>query len=286
MSAPSPHIAVVTNIVPNHLNWHTDLAEYVRAKCRIFADASRLVINADQSITREIGRNASLPVTWFGENEMQGQFRFVRVSGEDLVLENEFNSQTVPAFRDFLLPGRHNKINFAAAVAATDTFLDNDTILRVAHTFRGVPHRLQTIATVEGVTFINSSIDTSPSRTVAALNALNGHLHVIVGGRGKGVDLAPLCEALVFHARGVYAYGDTACEIAAGLAERVPCSVAVHFADAFAAACAAARAGDIVLLSPGCTAFGEFRDFEERGEVFCRLVKKWEEERKRSSGTS
>ena len=285
MSAPSPDIAVITNIVPNHLNWHLDFAEYVRAKCRVFERASHLVINAATPLTREIGADAPLPVTWFGEG-LAREERFVCIQGDDLVIKNAFGRQTVSVFRDFLLPGKHNRENFAAAVAAVCDVVEEDAILRTARSFRGVPHRLERVATVDDVAFINSSIDTSPSRTVAALNAVGGHPLVIVGGRGKGVDLAPLCEALVSHARAVYAYGDTAREIANGIADRVPCCVRERFFEAFSAACEHARAGDTVLLSPGCTAFGEFRDFEERGEVFCRLVKKWEEERKQSSGTS
>ncbi len=286
MTAPAPDIAVITNIVPNHLNWHVDLAEYVRAKCRIFEGASRLVINAAQPCTRKIGLRAGLPVTWFGTDEMSDAERFVRIKDDDLIIKNEFGCRTVSVFRDFALLGKHNRENLAAAVAAVCDMVDDVALLRVARTFRGVPHRLEHVATVKGIAFINSSIDTSPSRTVAALNAVEGRPLVIVGGRGKGVSLAPLCEALVSHARAVYAYGDTAREIAAGIDGRVPCNVQWHFANAFGAACADARAGDTVLLSPGCTAFGEFRDFEERGETFCRLVKKWEEERKQSSGTS
>ena len=285
MTAPAPDIAVLTNVVPNHLNWHLDFEEYVRAKCRIFDGASRLIINASKPLTREIGCRATLPVTWFGFDEM-AEGNFVCIRDDALVIKNEFGRQTVSVFDEFLLRGKHNRENLAAAVAAVCDIVDHTAILRVARTFRGVPHRLEHVATVEGVTFINSSIDTSPSRTVAALNAVDGHPIIIVGGRGKGIDLAPLCEALVSHARAVYAYGDTAAEIAAGIGDRLPCSVSARFVDAFYAACLSAHTGDTVLLSPGCTAFGEFRDFEERGEVFCRLVKKWEQERNQSSGTS
>ena len=145
---------------------------------------------------------------------------------------------------------------------------------------------MQYVATVDGVEFINSSIDTSPSRTVAALSALGTGLHVIVGGRGKGVSVAPLCEALVTHARAVYAYGELAKEIEVGINARVPCARYDRFADAFFASAQNATKGERVLLSPGGTAFDQFRDFEERGDVFCRLVKLWEKERKYSSGTS
>lgn len=285
MTAPAPDIAVITNIVPNHLNWHVDYEEYAATKCRISKGATRLVINADCSATREIGLRTLTPVTWFGKGEMPFADT-MRIVGDDLVIRNAFGHRTVSVFGDFALLGTHNKENFAAAVAATRDFLADEAIRHVARTFRGVKHRMQHVATVAGVSFVNSSIDTSPSRTVAALLALGDTPRVIVGGKAKGVSLTPLCEALVSHARAVYAYGETAMEIVGNINARVPCARYVRFADAFFAAARDARAGECVLLSPGCTAFDQFRDFEERGDVFCRLVEEWEEERKRESGTS
>ena len=285
MSAPAPDVAVITNLVPNHLNWHLDFEEYATAKCRIVQGASRLVTNADLAITRGIGARATIPVTWFGTGvEPDGEYVLAR--GEELLIKTRFRHETVSVFRDFRLLGAHNKANFATAVAAVEPFVDADTICRVAKEFKGVSHRMQSVATVDGVEFINSSIDTSPSRTVAALSALGTGLHVIVGGRGKGVSLAPLCEALVSHARAVYAYGELAKEIEVGISARVPCARYDRFADAFFASAKNAVKGERVLLSPGGTAFDQFRDFEERGEVFCRLVKLWEKERKYGSGTS
>ncbi len=279
MTAPAPDVAVLTNLVPNHLNWHVDFEEYAAAKCRIAQGAARFVTNADYAATREIGAHATIPVTWFATGETPHGDR-VLVKGDDLVLETVKRHETVSVFRDFRLLGAHNKANFAAAVAATYPFVDTDAIRRVAQSFQGVAHRMQHVATVDGVEFINSSIDTSPSRTVAALLALGAGLHVIVGGRGKGVSVKPLCDALVAHARGVYAYGELAKEIIEGLDARVACARYERFEDAFLAAANNAAAGERVLLSPGGTAFDQFRDFEERGEVFCRLVKQWERERK------
>ena len=280
MTAPSPHVAVITNITPNHLNWHTDFFEYAAAKCRIYtAGAVRLVTNADCPATREIGSRAALPVTWFSLcGSPDGDS--IRVSGDDLIIKSEKDAETVSVFRDFSLLGAHNRANFAAAVAAVLPFVDRTAIPTCAREFRGVRHRLEHVATVDGVTYINSSIDTSPTRTAAALLALSCRPLVIVGGRGKGIDLAPLADSLVAHARAVFLYGETASEIAAHLGARVPHMLCGRFADAFEAAVKDAGRGDTVLLSPGCTAFGEFRDFEERGDAFCHLVKKLAQERK------
>ena len=120
--------------------------------------------------------------------------------------------------------------------------------------------------------YYNSSIDTSPSRTAAALSALSCRPLVIAGGKAKGIPLTPLADALAGHAKAVFLYGETAGEIAEELNGRVPATVFGAFREAFSAASAAAVPGDTVLLSPGCTAFDQFRDFEERGEVFMQMV--------------
>lgn len=280
MTAPSPHVAVITNITPNHLNWHTDLFEYAAAKCRIYTSgAARLVVSADCPATREIGARAALPVTWFCAGGIPSGDG-VLISGDDLIIKTAKSTETVSVFRDFHLPGAHNRANFAAAVAAALPFVDRNAIVSCARDFRGVRHRLEHVATVDGVTYINSSIDTSPTRTAAALSALSCRPLVIVGGRGKGIDLAPLADSLVAHARAVFLYGETAKEIEAHLGARVPHARHERFADAFAAAAKNAKRGETVLLSPGCTAFDEFRDFEERGDAFCHLVKKMVQERK------
>lgn len=275
MTAPAPDIAVLTNLTPNHLNWHTDYEEYASAKCRIYRGARRLVTNAACAATAEIGHRAAVPVSWFcNAREMP----FTPKTGQDFLLsegdiiKESRTGRELPAFADFPLHGAHNRENFMAAVAAVSSYVDDEAILATARDFRGVAHRLQTVATVGGVTFINSSIDTSPTRTAAALSALAAPPIVIAGGRGKGISLAPLADTLATRAKAVFLYGETAGEIKEFLKNRIPFGHFSAFRDAFFAAARAARAGDTVLLSPGCTAFDQFRDFEERGEAFCRLV--------------
>jgi UDP-N-acetylmuramoylalanine--D-glutamate ligase len=146
-------------------------------------------------------------------------------------------------------------------------------VIEAASRFPGVPHRLQTVAEVEGVRYINSSIDTSPTRTAAALSAMEMPPVVITGGRTKGIPLDALGDALVKGAKAVFLYGDAADEILATLDGSVYAEKFDLFADAFAAASRYARVGDTVLLSPGCTAYDQFENFEKRGECFTALVK-------------
>lgn len=274
MTAPAPDIAVLTNLTPNHLNWHLDYTEYAAAKCRMIQGAKRLVVSADCPHAARIGARSPTPVTWFSaENRAFPDGTCATfVQGDDLILQTQKGRQTVSVFHDFTLPGKHNRQNFAAAAAATMPYAAPAQLQEVARTFHGVPHRLQFVAKVGGISFINSSIDTSPSRTAAALSALNTAPVVIAGGRGKGISLLPLADSLALHAKAVFLYGEAAEEIKKELRGRVPTFLYARFARAFEGACAYARAGDTVLLSPGCTAFGEFRDFEERGNLFCRMV--------------
>ncbi len=291
MSAPSPEVAVLTNITPNHLNWHLDLTEYVAAKCRIFgAGAGRLVCAADDPITAEVTAGVAIPVTRFSAKRVlpppirQGD-ACVFAEGEALCIQTVSSCRRVRVFDVFSPIGEHNRQNLAAALGAVAAFADDGAIRRGAAAFCGVPHRIQTVATVGGVRYIDSSIDTSPTRVAATLAALNTRPLVIVGGRGKGIDLTPLADTLANGVAAVFAYGETADAITALIGKRTPTTAFLYFADAFRAAADAARAGDTVLLSPGCTAFGEFRDFEHRAEVFCRLVEDLERKNSGTEGT-
>ena len=276
----APEVAVITNITPNHLNWHTDMAEYSAAKCRIFAADTRLVLNAENAQTRKIGESKEKEVIFFSSSAKGADFAtdIVADSGavyalsNDVVVTEKGTRRAFSCLHSFSLPGKHNLENLLAAIGATAPFLSDAAPHAALRDFRGVAHRLEYVDTVRGVTYYNSSIDTSPTRTAAALAAIGTRPLVIAGGRGKGVSFAPLVTALEAHAKAVYLYGEAAKEIAAVLDPQFPHKVFSRFADAFLAAAGDAEEGDTVLLSPACTAFGEFRDFEERGEVFCRLV--------------
>ena len=262
--ARSPEVAVITNISPNHLDWHCDMAEYVDAKCRIFAcGAKRLVLGAS---LRGRCANESVPTSVFAATKDA----FTVTDGEQV--------RRYPIPSTFALAGQHNRENLAAAYAAVQNEVPFQTVAAALKGFRGVPHRLQYVDTVAGVRYYNSSIDTSPSRTAAALTALDGKPIVLAGGKGKGVSFAPLKEAFGKGARAAVLYGDAAREIEAAVEGAVPTHRFDDFRAAFYAAAHMARAGDTVLLSPACTAFDQFRDFEQRGEVFCALVRELREQ--------
>ncbi|MBQ9098411.1 MAG: UDP-N-acetylmuramoyl-L-alanine--D-glutamate ligase [Clostridia bacterium] len=260
------HAAVVTNITPNHLNWHTDFSEYVAAKCRIFENGARFLVQnvLCKPMMSAVKRSGISTVSF-------------SVAGGELCLSGAKNKHmAVP--KAFHLPGQHNLENLAAALAAVDGMVTPPQIEAALADFHGVAHRLEHVATVNGIRFYNSSIDTSPTRTAAALSAMEGDLVVIAGGRGKGIDLHPLADALSARARAVFLYGETAAELQVHVAGRIPAHRFGRFEAAFHAAAATARPGDCVLLSPGCTAFDQFQNFEQRGDVFRTLVREFEAE--------
>ena len=278
MTACAPDVAVITNLTPNHLNWHRDYEEYLAAKCRIFYGAKRLVLSADCPTSYLIGKRAPVPVTWHTIREKlpftpKTGGVFLTATGVNIRLHGEETRYDIPAFRDFSLPGLHNRQNLLAAYAAAYPFADERAAMTVSREFHGVPHRLQRVDCVCGVTYINSSIDTSPTRTAAALSAMDAPPIVIAGGRTKGIPLDALGDALAMRARAVFLYGEAAGEIASALGNRVYTERFLLFADAFAAASRYARAGDTVLLSPGCTAYDQFENIEKRGECFTEMVR-------------
>lgn len=291
MSAPAPDVAVLTNLTPNHLNWHTDFEEYAMAKCRILNGCTRLVTDVDDAGARAIAARAPVSVTACSACA-QAPFApragdaLAWTEGQDLLFDDGDKTCYSDAFCEFRLLGAHNRKDLLLAFAAVRPFVSEAALRRVAREFEGVPHRMQYVDTVRGVRYINSSIDTSPTRVAATLAALPGNPILLCGGRGKGIPLDALCDTLAARARCVFLYGETAGEIEKGIKERIPTARCASLAQAFAQAQACACVGDTVLLSPGCTAFDQFENFEKRGELFCRLVKELAEERRKNIGTS
>ncbi len=286
----SPNRAAITNITPNHLDWHRGMDEYAAAKTNIFTHgAARLTVNADNSATRAIGRDAGqVEVTFFSSRGHRYEDVVPEVRGgspaifeRDGVIVRSLGGECeeLLAVSDILLPGRHNIENYMTAIANTYGIVSKDIYRDIARTFRGVEHRLELVREVEGVKYYNSSIDSSPTRTAAALSALPVKPVVICGGYDKHIPFAPLAEALCERAAGVVLTGATADKIAEALdacpaysPERLPVERVGDFREAVLAARRMAEPGGIVLLSPACASFDRFRNFAERGRVFKEIV--------------
>ncbi|MCL2212723.1 MAG: UDP-N-acetylmuramoyl-L-alanine--D-glutamate ligase [Oscillospiraceae bacterium] len=269
----SPQIAVVTNMSPNHLDWHADMGDYIAAKQNIFIhrDNGVLIINDDNPITRDFGELTSSGVVRFSAEKWLSDGVCVR-DGRIFAMSEEIMS-----ISEILLPGRHNLENYLAAIAATLGICTPAAIRHVAKTFGGVEHRLELIRRHRGVSYINSSIDSSPTRTAAALSAFNEKVIAICGGADKNLDFAPLAVTLSQRAKIVVLTGETAPKIQSELLAlpenaRPQIMLHPHFDDAVHAAADVATEGDTVILSPACTSFDQFENFAQRGLRFRRLI--------------
>ena len=286
----SPVRAAVTNLSPNHLNWHTDMDEYVQAKTNIYCHAPNrhLVTNAENEITRELAQAYGGQVTYFSSQRGLHELSALMRTGDTAIyladgMITRFDGrceQGLLRVEDILIPGMHNVENYMTAIGLTAPWMDADALFEIAKGFGGVEHRLERVRTVGGVTYYNSSIDSSPSRTAAALSALCQRPIVICGGCDKGIPFGPLANTLCERAKAVVLTGATANAIKEALdaCERVqngelPIYMEPQFEAAVRRARDVARDGDTVLLSPACTSFDAFKNFEERGETFKRIVR-------------
>ncbi|MBQ9746513.1 MAG: UDP-N-acetylmuramoyl-L-alanine--D-glutamate ligase, partial [Clostridia bacterium] len=279
--AMNAHIntAIVTNVTPNHLNWHTDMEEYILAKAKIFENqrsCDRLVLNAENEVTRSFAKTARGEVTLFSSEGEPVCERGIFLDGDEIFYNNCGKLTRVLCRGDIKIPGKHNVENHMAAIAALWGEVRSEAVLYVARNFGGVAHRIELVRTVGGVKYYNSSIDTSPTRTAAALNSFSEKLIVIVGGYDKNIPLEPLVPLLTEHAKFVSATGATGEKIMRLLLDSgYPCDKIIYtkeFEGAFREAVNAAGAGDTVILSPACASFDAFKNFETRGDRFKELV--------------
>lgn len=285
-----PDVAVVTNLSPNHLDWHTDFDEYRESKKAIYRHmrpGGRLVTNLANRDTLAFARDAAelaIGVSLFTADAPPSDAETgVPRDARLYTLEAGFLCEDhAPLFaqRDILIPGRHNVENYLAAIAAVRGKAGTECAAGVARTFRGVPNRLECVASCRGVRYYNSSIDSSPTRTLAALSCFGPkELRLILGGYDKHLSFAPLADSVCEHAAGVYLSGPTADAIATAVQSAgqysktgTPILRFGCFDDAVRAACRDARPGEAVLLSPACASFDAFRNFEERGKRFAAIV--------------
>ncbi len=275
----SPHIAVVTNLAPNHLDVHRDMAEYIAAKENIFLHQRAddvAIFNLDNDITRSLSAKARSRVRLFSRREEVTDGAFVR----DGVIHVRRGGETrvVLNTADIRIPGQHNVENYCAAIAAVDGLVDDETIRAVAWTFNGVEHRIEPVRERRGVKWYNDSIASSPTRTIAGLRSFDRPVILIAGGYDKHIPFTPLAPEIVARVKLLILCGATAdairaavtgCEDYHGAPEIVEVSC---LRDAVDTAAARAGAGDIVTLSPACAAFDQFANFMERGRVFKQLV--------------
>ena len=287
----SPMRAIITNITPNHLNWHVDMDEYITAKCNIcrHEGVTMLVANAENDVTCEIAKNSDLPITYFSSKKssyseivpfFKENCNAVYEDGGIIYFDDGERREEIVRTADILIPGRHNVENYMAAIAITRGYVSNETVREVAASFGGVEHRLELVREKDGVRYYNSSIDSSPTRTAAALSALPKKPIIILGGEDKNVPFDGLAFDICRRVKAAVVTGVAAPKILGAIyncPEYDPQSVVVKHIDDFREAVLAAanmsESGDVVLLSPACTSFDHFKDFAERGDYFREIVR-------------
>jgi UDP-N-acetylmuramoylalanine--D-glutamate ligase len=261
----APEVAVLLNLEPDHLDRHGTFESYAAAKLKIFANQGNddvAVAPLDLDVEDLGGCARRVPYGPAGA-ELSDRAGYLWWDDDPLIDVTEIS-----------LPGAHNRANaMAVAAACLARGIDRDAVAAGLRTFPGVAHRLELIATRDGVAFVNDSKATNVASTLVALRSYSGGVRLIAGGRGKRQDFSPLAPVVAEHCRAVYLIGEAAADLERALA---PANVPIHqegeLGAAVTVADAAATPGDVVLLSPACASYDQYPDFEARGEHFRRLV--------------
>ena len=273
----SPDCAVFLNLAPDHLDRHEDMESYGQAKLRIFANQ----VEGDVAVLNDGDE-------WLAGADIPGAAQRIHyVPAEpgdrpvDLWIEDgriTVEGRPLVAVDRLSLLGRHNVANAMAAAAAALSFgLSEEAVARGLESFHGLPHRMEPVAEVAGVTWINDSKGTNVSATRAALASFDADVRLILGGSLKGESFEPLVPAILSSCRSVHLIGEAMPELHSALAEvesgGVPLLDCGDLPSAVDQAAEMASAGEVVLLSPACASFDQFSDYEERGERFRDLVR-------------
>ena len=269
-----PEIAVVLNITPDHLDRHGSFDAYFAAKRRIFQNQTAsdfAVLNADDPQCARIAEGIRAQTRWFSRKRELEQGAFVR-DGR-ILHRGDGGEQDIMAAADIPLKGAHNLENVLAAVCVGMIVnCEPGRIAAAVREFKAVEHRLEYVATINGVEYYNDSKATNVDATIKALESFPRNIHIIMGGKDKGAPYTVLKPLLQERAKRVYTIGAAAKKIEAeiaGAAEILPCGtldVAVR------RAAEAAQPWDVILLAPACASFDQFESYEHRGRMFKELV--------------
>ncbi len=277
----SPNVGVCLMVVPEHLNWHKDLDEYLTSKAKLFANQSAndiavynmFNINSD-SIT-SVSKAKRLGYAVAGQDETLPEDANAYVNGDTIYFDNTAVCKTT----DVALLGQHNLENVCAAIAAVWKIIDGniEAVVSVVKTFTGLEHRLEFVRELDGVKYFDDSFSTTPETATAALQSFDQPVVIILGGSDKGVPFDELADAIVVRKpKAVLAIGQTGLKIAELLRARGYQDITLEnlttMSEIVAAAKAKSASGDAVLLSTGCASFGMFTDYKDRGNQFKAAV--------------
>ncbi len=276
----SPHIAVMTNITPNHLNIHKDYEEYIEAKKNIFKyqkEDDILILNYDNEITKNCAKEANSKVIFFSRKEKLDNGFIVDdkiiKECEDKIRKHILNAD------DAILRGKHNLENICAALAATKTLVSAEDAVETIKEFKPVEHRIELVREIEQVKWYNDSASSSPTRTISGLNAFDEPIILIAGGYDKNLDYKILAKTIVEKVKTLILIGQTAGKIFDAVKEELEKQekeldifMCEDLEQTVNLAKKVAKSGDVVLFSPASASFDMFKDFADRGNQFKKLV--------------
>lgn len=276
----SPNIAVITNISPNHLDFHKSYEEYIESKKNIFKYQNEdgiLVLNYDNELTRECAKEAKGKVIFFSrENKLADGV----ILDEDIikVCNNKLRKHILNT-KDLLLRGKHNYENVCAAISATLEIASTENQIEAVTKFKGVKHRLEFVKELNGVKWYNDSIGTSPTRTIAGLNAFNEKIVLIAGGYDKHLDYTPIAKPILENVSALILMGQTSKKIKEAVENEMETEqkqIEIYECDTLQetvnVAKKVAKKGEVVLFSPASASFDMYKNFEERGDKFKTIV--------------
>ena len=273
-----PFIAMLLNVSGDHLDYHESFEEYRSIKERIFAcqgEGDLAILNAEDPLSSDLSKKLSAEhISWFSSSSklkegifIDGEFLRYRSAG----LEEEY------PIRAIRLRGTHNLENVMAAVlAARMCGCSSGDIIDALGTFTGIPHRLEFVGTVSGVEYYNDSKGTNVDAVYRALELFPGPVVLLMGGRHKGGDFEILAELIRERVKMLILFGEAGREIKSIIGGIAETEIAGNLKNAVSMASDNASSGDIVLLSPGCSSFDEFKNYEERGIVFKEMIHQME----------
>ena len=273
----SPSIAVVTNVTPNHLDYHTDLNEYIEAKKTILEYQSKddlLVLNYDNEVTRNFAKDAKGKVMFYSDQKVLDD-GFIVDDGKIKYCENKLRKHILNV-KDVALIGKHNYQNICAALAATKDLVDEDTARKVVSSFTGVHHRLEFVKkSSTGVKWYNDSASTSPARTISGIKAFDDKVILIAGGSDKNLDYTPIAKPIIDGVSSLILMGATRKKIFDAVSNELKKQNKIldiyevfSLEEAIDTANEISNNGDVVLFSPASASFDMFNNAYERGDKF------------------
>ena len=273
----SPSISIITNLSENHLDWHRNMDEYLNAKKNILrwqGPNHTAVLNADNQYTNSCEYNGN--ALYFS---CKGKTNGLYLKDGIIYSSIDSDKKELLKISDIKIRGIHNVQNYMAAISAVFPFVSQQDIFDVATQFGGVEHRMEFVRSLHGVTYYNSSIDSSPARSIAALNAFQDPIIMIAGGYDKNLDYSPLGDVICSHVKHLILCGATSEKIYQSVlnsplynTDKLSIQRANDFEHAVKISQQVAKPSDVVVLSPASASFDMFRNFDERGKTFKKIV--------------